>query len=81
VMASLLKVLEFDLVPSLFLFAIACSVGSFYFFMTCCLIVVTIGGMLLTIGYSRSNYEFVTVGRIVVVFGTCLAFLNLFGDD
>ena len=79
--ASLLQAIEVDMLPSLAFFAVSASVGSFYFFMTLCLIMVVIGTILCSMGYARNSQDFVLAGRIIIVLGTILAFFNLFGDN
>ena len=78
---AFLDAIEVDMLPSLAFFAVATAVGSFYFFMCLCFIMVIIGTILCAMGYARSSQDFVLAGRIIIVLGTFLAFFSLFGDN
>ena len=78
---SILEAIELYMLPSLIFFAVSASVGSFYFFMTLCMIMVVVGTIFVSMGYSRSNADFVLAGRIIIVLGTLLAFFSLLSDN
>ena len=78
---AFLEAIESDFIPSLMVYAVSASVGSFYFFMTLCFIMNIIGTILCTAGYAKNTQDFILAGRIIIVFGTMLAFLHLFSDD
>ena len=78
---AFLEAIEIDLLPSMMIFAVSTSVGSFYFFMTLCLIMAIIGTVLCAMGYARNSQDFVIAGRVIIVISMLLAFFNLFGDN
>ena len=69
------------MIPSLIIFAVSASVGTFYFFMTLCLIMAIIGAIICAMGYARNSQDFILAGRVIIIIGMLLAFFDIFGDN
>ena len=51
---AILEAIETDFFPSLMVYVVSVSVGSFYFFMTLCLIMNILGTVICAAGYAKN---------------------------
>ncbi|PCI31007.1 hypothetical protein COB52_00595 [Candidatus Kaiserbacteria bacterium] len=75
------KTIEKDIAPSLLVFGLAISLGTFHFFMMLLGMTLIAAIVILTLGYLKSAANLIRVGKFINVTVTILAFLNSFIDS
>eukprot|EP00347_Sterkiella_histriomuscorum_P020503 403337550 len=81
IIKNFLKVIEYDLAPSLLIFYFMIGLGEFFVFAAVFGYFMLIVGALLVVAYQKNSYKLITILRVCLVVFTVCAFLNIFIDN
>ena len=78
---ALIRVIERDMAPTLFIFFFIIVNGSLFVFGCLLFFVFLVCSAVMSIAYAKQNYTLIMTMRVAIFVLTILAFFNLFVDD
>lgn len=76
-----MKVVEYDMAPSLFVYFIMIGLGEFFVFAAIFGYFLFITSALLVVAYQKNAYKLIMILRVLIVFFTIAGFFNIFIDN
>ena len=80
-MKNFVKVIEYDLAPSLIINFFMIGLGEFFVFAAVFSYFLLIAGAIMVVAYQKKSYKLLFILRIFIVVLTFCAFLNIFVDN